>query len=296
MRGRPRKTIVNATGNTDNILSTIVQAKHGHWVDDGVHFYDYLINQPKPGHINIPYIRDIPAVQAQMAHYSKDHVLELSRKHRKALSNVDGFITMTDMFAEKIKEFYGLDVPYRKFRNYPSWRENRHSKVREIVYIDNSGSLPLGFKEHLFFLHKITINSKIPTVFVSKKFHDFAKGMVRDYHLKVRTLPMRKYKYNSKFGILMDTRGFGQCEEAMPRKLLIYLMCEMGVLVDSPWKESINYMNSVNLNPLVYENSSVLASKLSKFKFGSWRGRYFSMENRIPDLKEALISLKEEIK
>ena len=274
-------------------MGTIVQTKSGSCIIGNIHFYDYTTTTPKNGMTNIPYIRDLPSIQAEYAKYTDKQKLSFLNKFSKRVQNIDGFITMTGTLADHIREVYKINVPHGIFMAYPNWIDTPDFKRREIVYIDNSGSIPIGFLPHLGFLDKITKETGIPTLFVSKKFTQKAKEIVLKHKLQVRCESKKTYDYGSEFGILMNTNNFNQAEESMPRKFLTYLMCGMKPLMDDCWTECIEYAEENRIHPLIYQKAEDI-NKQGEHNWGMWDNRYFCMEERTIDLASELERLSDE--
>lgn len=275
-------------------VGKIVQTKNGYWIKDNMHFYDFLGTLPRTNNINIPYIRDIPSVQARFVGLPAGYVQKLYNKNIKRAKRIHAFITMTPTLAEHIKTAYNIKVPYRIFMAYPDWKSTPITKDDEIVYIDHSSSVPYGFKEHLSFLDKITKAINIPTIFSSKKFNSDAARIVEKYGYNVKTIPLNTYKCNSKYGILMNTNNFNQAGECLNRKLLKYLMYGMMPVIHKSFRESIHYVQSKNITPFVYDRTKDM-NRLVKYDFDEIDRQFFSMKNRTNDLKIALHELYIEV-
>ena len=282
----------NTDTNAD--IGKIVQTKAGSWFNGKLHFYDYTVTLPKTGYINIPYIRDLPSIQAKFVGIPKSRVDALFNEYKKRTRNINAFITMTPTFAEHIKTVYNINVKYGIFMAYPSWEETPSDKRDEIVYIDHSSTVPFGFEEHLDYLHNITTTTGIKTIFSSLKFNDTASSIVNTNKYNVTTIPLTKYDCGSAYGLLMNTNNFNQASECLNRKLLKYLMYGMNPLIHESFVESIRYVKSKDIQPLVYTHINDI--NIENHNFGSIDKRHFCMAERVPDLKRELIRLTEEIK
>jgi len=64
-----------------------------------------MIQRPVNGKFNIGYIRDVPHLQLLDGGFSKNKVEKYYSKHKKKVSQLDAFITMTDSLASQIKNY-----------------------------------------------------------------------------------------------------------------------------------------------------------------------------------------------
>ena len=112
--------------------------------------------------------------------------------------------------------------------------------------------------------------------------------LCKQHKFDVSSIPLQKYDYGSKYGILMNNNNFNQARQAMPRKFLIYIMCGMNPIMDKSWIEVKNYCMKYNINPLIYNQINDIDKS---HNFGTWNPKYFCMENRIIDLENELMRL-----
>lgn len=271
-------------------LMRVMRTRKGSFIDGGVHFYFHVFTAPISNLINIPYINDIPPIQLRYHKRDKKEINESLEKYKDRSKHMNAFIGLNKTFCETIKKIYEIDVPYGYFVSFPPWFESPHIKRNEIVYLDHSATAPYGFREHLEFLDKIAKTSNIRVLFVSKKFPKDAEDIAHKNKFKVDIIPYGKYDFGSKYGILMNTNNFNQAYFAIPRKLLIYLMCNMNVLVDDSWIESINFMKENGVNPYIYKDETNFIN-LDKHNFGIINPRSFCLEERIKFLDNELIRL-----
>jgi hypothetical protein len=291
-RNAPRKSTPGSKTDTTVGIATdlgrLIQTKRGSWINGGIHFFDYIGNSPRDGFINIAYVRDLPSVQSTFAGFDKKRTSAARVRQREKAVKLAAFITMTDPLADHTRKIYGIDIPHGIFRAYPSWQPAPSKKRKEIVYIDNASVIPLFYDDHLSFLDRITRMTGIKTVFASGKFAGTATRIIAKNRLKVTVVPKADYDYGSEYGILMLTnKRFSQAGESLPRKLLLYAMSGIKPLMDPPWAECIKYMKSCKIEPFVYHTPDDIKN-IADHEFGSWNPKYFSMEERLPDLRSEI--------
>lgn len=277
----------------DERLANIITARTGSFVNGSVHFYYFVNTMPIKGLINIPYINDIPPMQMQYIGNNENEIEKSLNKYKNMAKSINAFLGLNKTFCETVKRLYCIDanVPYGYFASFPPWFESPHKKRNEIVYLDNSSKIPYGFNEHLTFLDMISKASGIKTLFVSRKFSKEAADIRNKNKLHVDIIH-DTYDFASKYGILMNTKNFNQAHMALPRKLLMYLMCGMNVLTDSSWTESINFMIENGTNPYIYKDTNDI-NRLQYHDFGTICPRNFCLEERVKSLDEQLTSLAE---
>jgi len=260
----------------DRVLAHIVQQKIGQYIIGKNRFFDYMSTGIKPGFRNISYIRDIPHLQMKDHEWAKEKVDKCFRKNRNQVKQLDGFVTMTKVFAENIKRTYDIDIPYVLFRSYPYWRQTPQQKRPEFVYI---GSKPIRIQKHNAWMKSLSTATGLPA---------------KSYYYDLSTTERAKivgYDYGSEYGILINVYGFNQAHECLNRKLLVYLMSGMKPVIHESFLESIRYVKATGVQPLVYTTPQDLAKKIDKHQFGRIKRKYYSMEQRIGDLKIGLTKL-----
>jgi len=245
---------------------------------------------PIKGLINIPYINDIPPMQLQYIGRNENEIEKSLNKYKNMAKSIDAFLGLNKTFCETVKRLYCIDVPYGYFASFHPWFESPYTKRDEIVYLDNSAKIPYGFSEHLTFLDMIRKVSGIKTLFVSRKFSKEAMDIRNKTRLLVDIKSYDTYDFASKHGILMNTKNFNQAHMALPRKLLMYLMCGMKVLTDNSWTECINFMIENGTNPYIYKDVNDI-NYMHEHDFGIINPRSFCLEERVKSLGEQLTSL-----
>lgn len=278
--------------NNETSYINIISARTGSFVTGNVHFYYFVNTMPIKGLINIPYINDIPPMQLRYIGSSKDEIEKSLNKYRDLAKSINAFMGLNKTFCETVKKLYCIDadVPYGYFASFPPWFESPHIKRDEVVYIDNSSKIPYGFREHLTFLDTISKASGIKTLFVSRKFTKEAVDIRNKNRLSIDVKSYDTYDFASKYGILMNTKNFNQAHMALPRKLLLYLMCGMKILTDGSWTESINFMIENGTKPYIYKDANDI-NHLHEHDFGIINPRNFCLEERVKSLDEQLASL-----
>ena len=270
--------------NETDIIKNILHNQRGIFQIGNTCFFDYMIQRPVNGKFNIGYIRDVPHLQLLDGGFSKNKVEKYYSKHKKMVSQLDAFITMTDSLASQIKNSYDIDKDYQLFQNFPSWLETPVQKRNEFVFI---GARPIHPEFDEFF-NQLESDSGL-----SVKTFYYLKGIGKRGVIK-------GFDYGSRYGLFVNITKFNQAFQCLPRKVLIYAMTGITPVVHSSFSETISMLRKNNVEPIIYstnagdgikEHSQNIISTINKHVPTQIDRRKWCIETRIPELIQKIKQL-----
>jgi hypothetical protein len=256
-----------------------------------VWFYHLSRHKPRPGMVNVAWIKDLRSQQLADLGWHKDY-LEQARTclgtDRERFLRSHAFVAPTGLFAEEVMRWYGTRRPWTHFANYPHRRSfSGGSKRRdEIVYIDNASTYFDGefYCKVVSFLGRLLeLSSCHGALVLNKRFYQQA---VKEVPLVrgVRLVPINRYDFLSRYGLLLNLTGFRGAVSCLPRKLLTYLHCDMVPLIHAGFCESVQYCRGRGIRPNVYWGPKDLAAIIKTGPRPTWDRAQFCIDERIGDL------------